>query len=97
MRGPNKKPQQIKKYSEFDKTSKIQKKKKYQKTRRGPKKGAKNVNKFLRFFGVNAAGISKEQPTLRKALFDLNPSVFFKEQSKLPYRGKIKIDGYVLY
>ena len=67
------------------------------KKRRGLRRGSKSINKVLRLFAVNAAGLLKKQPTLKKALCDLNPSVFFIEESKLSCPGKIKYNGYVLY
>ena len=47
--------------------------------------------------GVNAAGVNNNLPTLKKALNEINPGVFFTQETKLRYQGKVKIDGYVIY
>ena len=67
------------------------------KTRRGRRKRAKNVSKSIRFLGVNAAGLKPKLFTFKKVLLDLQPSVFFVQESKFKEDGKLKIENYVIF
>ena len=67
------------------------------KTRRGKRKGAKNVIKSLRFLGVNAAGLRAKLMSFKNVLFDLKPSVFLIEETKFKDCGKLKLENYVIY
>jgi hypothetical protein len=62
------------------------------KTRRGKRKGAKNFRKQLRFLGVNAAGLLPKLYTVRKIISELQPSVFFVQETKYKDEGRIKLD-----
>ena len=66
-------------------------------TRRGKRKTSKHVSKNLRFLGVNAAGLKSKLLTFKKVLFELQPSVFFIEETKFKNSGKIKIDNYDIF
>ena len=69
------------------------------KHRRGLRKRVnnRNVNKSLRFLGVNSAGIRSKLLTFKKVLNDLKPAVFFVEETKLKDVGQLKIENYVIY
>ena len=51
----------------------------------------------MRFLGVNAAGLKSKLLTFKKVLFELQPSVFFIEETKFKNSGKIKIDNYDIF
>ena len=75
---------------------------KYKKTskrkiRRGKRKNSKNFIKALRFLGVNAAGINSKKTSFKKVISDLNPSVFFIEETKNKETGKLKVDNYIVF
>ena len=56
--------------------------------KRGKRKNTKNINKSLRFLGVNAAGIRSKLLSFKKVLSELKPSVFCIEETKLKDAGK---------
>ena len=47
--------------------------------------------------GVNAAGLRPKVLTFKKTLSELQPSVFFVEETKLRDAGKLKLDNYVIF
>ena len=65
--------------------------------KRGERKNTKNINKSLRFLGVNAAGIRSKLLSFKKVLSELKPSVFCIEETKLKDAGKIKLENYVIF
>ena len=67
------------------------------KVRRGRRKSAKNISKSLRFLGVNSAGLKSKLNTFRKVLKELQPSVFFVQESKYKEEGKLKIDNFEIF
>ena len=67
------------------------------KHRRGNRKRTKHINKSLRFLGVNAAGIFSKWTTFKKILYELEPAVFFIEETKCKVKGKLKLDNYCIY
>ena len=66
---------------------------KMKKGRRGRRNRAKNISKSLRLVGVNAAGLKPKLKTFKKVLTDLNPSVFFVQESKYKEEGKLMLDN----
>ena len=70
---------------------------KTKKCRRGRRKSSKNINKSLRFLGVNSAGLSSKLLTFKKVVAELKPSVFFIEETKLKDIGKIKLENYIIF
>ena len=63
-----------------------------QKKQRGRRKSKRNVEYFLRFLGVNAAGLGSKVMTLKKVLFELKPAVFWHERqrcSRSPLGGRL--------
>ena len=70
---------------------------KVKKTRRGKRKGSKNISKPLRLMGVNSAGLRSKMFTFQKVLDGLKPSVFFIEETKFKDAGKIKVDNYIVF
>ena len=67
------------------------------KRRRRKRKSTKSFTKNLRFLGVNAAGINPKLTTFQKVLSDLDPSVFFIEETKYKESGKLKADNFVVF
>ena len=68
------------------------------KGRRGRRKSLKPFKKSVRFLGVNSAGLRSKLSTFKKVLADLQPSVFFIEESKYQDSGKIKLgNNYIVY
>ena len=65
--------------------------------RRGRRKSSKNTEKSIRFLAANAAGIKSKLMTFKKVLNELNPSVFFIEETKLKEIGQLKIENYILF
>ena len=55
------------------------------------------MSKSIRFLGVNAAGLKPKLFTFKKVLLDLQPSVFFVQESKFKEEGKLKIENYVIF
>ena len=55
------------------------------------------MKKSIRFLGVNAAGIKSKMTSFKNILNELNPSVFFIEETKQKESGKIKIDNYDVF
>ena len=68
-------------------------------TRRGNRKRTmnKNISKSLRLVGINAAGLKNKILTFKKLVKDLQPSVFFIEETKFKEEGKFKIDNFVIF
>ena len=64
---------------------------------RGKRKSAKTFCKSLRLLGVNSAGLKSKLTTFRKVLTELQPSVFFIEETKYKETGKLKVDNYVIF
>ena len=68
------------------------------KIRRGKRKSTKKFKKSLRFLGVNAAGLKSKLSSFKKVIHDLQPSVFFIEETKYKEAGKLKIgDEFLIY
>ena len=67
------------------------------KKNRRKRKGTKNISETIRFLGVNSAGIRSKILTFKKVIKELNPSVFFVQETKLKEEGKIRIGGYVIF
>ena len=65
---------------------------------RGKRKGKRKYNKYLRFLGVNTAGLKSKLTSFKKVLTDLQPSVFFAQETKFREEGNIKLgNDYVIY
>ena len=67
------------------------------KFRRGIRKNRKPYKKNLRFLGVNSAGLKSKITSFRKVVSDLNPSVFFIQETKFQNTGKLKLENYIIY
>ena len=67
------------------------------KHRRGNRKSSKNIEKSLRFLGVNSAGIRSKMMTFRKVLNDLKPGVFFIQETKIKEIGRLKCENYIVF
>ena len=65
--------------------------------RRGKRNNAKNMSSSLRFLGVNAAGLGSKMTTFKKILFELKPSVFFVQETKLRNEGRLKLENYQMF
>ena len=65
--------------------------------RRGKRKHLKKLTKSLRFLGCNASGIRSKITTFKKVLYELQPSVFFLEETKCVNIGKLKFDQYYIF
>ena len=59
--------------------------------RRANRKSKKIVKKSVRFLGVNTAGLKSKLTSFKKVLNDLQPSVFFLEETKYQESGRLKI------
>ena len=70
---------------------------KIKQNKRGKRKNSKNFSKTLRFLGVNAAGLQSKILSFKKVLSELKPSVFFLEETKMKYEGKIRIENYLIF
>ena len=70
---------------------------KVKKTRRAKRNKNKKTKKFLRFLGVNANGLKPRLMTFKKVLSELEPSVFFVEETKYKEEDQLKIDKYVIF
>ena len=73
-------------------------KNKNRRNRRGGKN--KKCNSSLRLVGINAAGIASKSESFSKMLGDLDPSVFFIEETKSRRQGQIKCkntEKYIIY
>ena len=64
---------------------------------RGKRKNRKVVTKHLRLLGVNTAGINSKFQSFKKVLHDLQPSLFFLEETKCKAEGTIKIRDYIIF
>ena len=47
--------------------------------------------------GVNAAGLRSKINTFKKVLIDLQPSVFFIEESKYRTIGQLKLNNFIIF
>ena len=47
--------------------------------------------------GVNCAGLRSKLITFRKVMTELNPSVFFVQETKLKEQGKIRLNDYTIF
>ena len=47
--------------------------------------------------GVNSAGLKSKIKTFKKVLLNLQPSVFFVQESKYKTIGKLKIENYIIF
>ena len=70
---------------------------KNKKTRRGKRNSAKVFSKSLRLMGVNSNGLRSKMTTFRKILSELQPSVFFVEETKYKDIGKLKVENYIIF
>ena len=52
---------------------------------------------MIRFLGVNSAGLRSKFTTFKKVIKELNPSIFFVQETKLKEEGKMKIADYVIF
>ena len=57
----------------------------------------KAINRKLKLVGVNAAGLSSKLHSFDKMLQDIEPSVFFIEETKMRRAGKIKTENVKKY
>ena len=64
---------------------------------RRKRKNTRNISKTLRFMGVNSAGLRSKLPTFKKIIRELDPSMFFVQETKFKEEGKIKISDYVIF
>ena len=64
---------------------------------RGKRKNKKHFKQFIRFLGVNAAGIRSKLSSFKNALEELKPGVFFIEETKMKDKGKIKFNNYDIF
>ena len=46
---------------------------------------------------MNSAGLRSKLSTFYKVINDLNPSIFFIQETKLKEKGKLKVDDYVIF
>ena len=67
------------------------------KTRRGLRKRNKRTKKFIRFLGVNANGLKPKMSTFQKVIKELEPSVFFVEETKFKDEGKFKLGNFTIF
>ena len=69
------------------------------KTRRNrrKRKNSRNILKSLRFLGVNCAGLRSKLVTFKKVISELDPSVFFVQETKLKEQGRIKLNEYIIF
>ena len=69
------------------------------KTRRNRKKrkNSRNILKSLRFLGVNCAVLRSKLVMFKKVISELDPSVFFVQETKLKEQGRIKLNEYIIF
>ena len=75
----------------------ISKKKNIPRGKRGKRNSAKTHKKSLRFLGINAAGLRSKMTTFKKVISELQPSVFFIEETKYKDVGKLKLNNYIIF
>ena len=51
----------------------------------------------MRFLGVNAAGLRSKLLSFNKVLTELKPSVFFVEETKVKYEGRLRLENYIVF
>ena len=69
-----------------------------QRNKRRRKKSAKNIIKTIRLLGVNTAGLNSNKTTFRKIISDLNPALFFIEETKFKDTRKMKsTNDYIIF
>ena len=67
-------------------------------TRRAKKRFRNKTNKNkVTIMGVNAAGISSKMTSFKNVVRQIQPSIFFAEETKLKRQGKLKLENYVIY
>ena len=70
---------------------------KIKKNKRGKRRNSKNFSRTLRFLGVNAAGLKSKLLSFNKVLTELKPSVFFVEETKMKYEGRLRLENYIVF
>ena len=65
--------------------------------KRGKRKSKRSFIKKLRLLGVNAGGLRPKLMTFQKVISDLQPAVFFIEETKYKDSGKFKLANYVIF
>ena len=70
---------------------------KIKKNKRGKRRNFKNFSRTLRFLGVNAAGLKSKLLSFNKVLTELKPSVFFVEETKMKYEGRLRLENYIVF
>ena len=65
--------------------------------KRGKRKSKRSFTKKLRLLGVNAGGLRPKLMTFQKVISDLQPAVFFIEETKYKDSGKFKLANYVIF
>ena len=65
--------------------------------KRGKRRSKKCLNKKLRLLGVNAGGLRPKIMTFKKVINELQPSIFFIEETKYKDVGKFKLENYVIF
>ena len=67
------------------------------KKKRGKRKNTMKISKKLRFLGVNSAGLGSKMTTFRKVIKELEPSMFFIQETKFKDYGKLRVENYIIY
>ena len=68
------------------------------KVRRGKRKSLKTFKKSLRFLGINASGLKSKTMTFKKVLAELQPSVFFIQETMFKHEGQLKLgNNFIVY
>ena len=65
--------------------------------RKRKRKRVKYYEKSLRLVGVNANGLKSKLNTFRKVLVDLQPSMFFIQESKYKTTGRLKFENFEIF
>ena len=65
--------------------------------RRRKRKKPKEFSKSLRMIGVNAAGLKPKLSTLKKVINNLDPALFFIEETKFKAEGRFKIENFLIF
>ena len=55
------------------------------------------MKKTLRLIGVNANGLKSKLSTFKKVIFDLQPALFFIQESKYKTEGRFKIENFQIF
>ena len=67
------------------------------KEKRRQRKKMKPHKTSIRFLGVNANGLKPRFLTFKKVMKDLNPSVFFVEETKFQEEGELKLENFMIF